>query len=94
MSQLPVVIALACVFAFAAPGAAQAPPPKPETPEALARSAVETLMRALAAALAQFPSYAMPEINERGDIIIRRLDPPAPARPRPAPPSREGETRT
>ncbi len=35
-------------------------------------------MRALEALIDSIPQYEMPEINEHGDIIIRRKRPPAP----------------
>ena len=64
----------------AAPGLAQdATPPVPEGNSAseLARQAVEDLMRALGLMLRSIPQYEMPYVNERGDIIIRRKNPPA-----------------
>ena len=38
----------------------------------LAREGVETLLRALEALIDEIPLYEMPELNENGDIIIRR----------------------
>ena len=43
-----------------------------EDPSALAREGIERLMRALEALIQSIPQYEMPEINENGDIIIRR----------------------
>lgn len=43
-----------------------------EDPGELAREGVERLMRALEAFIDMIPQYEMPEINEDGDIIIRR----------------------
>ncbi len=40
--------------------------------EDLAREAIEQLMRALELMMDSIPQYEMPEINEHGDIIIRR----------------------
>ncbi|MGQ0662290.1 MAG: hypothetical protein ACT4P2_01635 [Pseudomonadota bacterium] len=45
--------------------------------EALAREAIEKMVRALNLAIKGLPLYDLPEINERGDIIIRRLNPAA-----------------
>lgn len=46
------------------------------TPEELAAEGLDNLMRALELMLLSIPQYEMPEINERGDIIIRRKNPP------------------
>ena len=43
-----------------------------EDPGELAREGVERLMRALEAFIDMIPQDEMPEINEDGDIIIRR----------------------
>jgi hypothetical protein len=40
--------------------------------EDMAREAIEQLMRALELMLDSIPQYEMPEIEENGDIIIRR----------------------
>ncbi len=40
--------------------------------EEMARDGIEQLMRALEAFIDMIPQYEMPEINEQGDIIIRR----------------------
>ena len=40
--------------------------------EDMAREAIEQLMRALELMIESIPQYEMPEINENGDIIIRR----------------------
>jgi hypothetical protein len=40
--------------------------------EEMAREAIEQLMRALELMIESIPQYEMPEINEDGDIIIRR----------------------
>lgn len=90
--------AVLLVFAGAAPALAQAqaPAPKPDEqqPGAMARDAIDKLMRALSLAIENLPQYAMPELNENGDIIIRRLNPRA-ERPRPPrTPGNPDETRT
>ena len=56
--------------------------PQQDEPSALAREAIDKLMRALSLVIENLPQYAMPEINERGDIIIRRLNPRAEQPPR------------
>ena len=43
-----------------------------EEVEEMAREAVEQLMQALEIFIQSIPQYEMPEINENGDIIIRR----------------------
>jgi hypothetical protein len=72
------------------PGAAQQPTPAPraeeQSPEALLRSGIENMLRALGLALQNLPQYEMPQVNEHGDIIIRRVNP---LKPRPSPDDRE-----
>ncbi|HEX2115258.1 MAG TPA: hypothetical protein VHM01_12705 [Alphaproteobacteria bacterium] len=80
----------------AAPALAQSrspAPPSEEHPGELARDAIEKMMRALSLAIENLPQYALPELNENGDIIIRRLNPRA-EKPRPRPPENPDETRT
>ena len=43
--------------------------------ETLARAGVERLMRALELLMERIPQFEAPEINEDGDIIIRRKRP-------------------
>ncbi len=50
-------------------------PESQERAEELARQSLETLMRTLETMLNAVPQYALPEINENGDIIIRRIRP-------------------
>jgi hypothetical protein len=89
---LRLVAALFLVAAAALPVAAQAPAPQQPAPEALAREAIDKLMQALSLAIQNFPQYEMPRLNERGDIIIRRVNPPA---PKPSEvPRNDDETRT
>jgi hypothetical protein len=82
--------------ALAGPVLAQSPTPPPgpqtEEPSALAREAIEKMMRALSIVIENLPQYALPEMNERGDIIIRRLNPRA-EQPRRTPDTPDG-TRT
>ncbi len=49
---------------------------EPAQAERMAREALEQLMRALELMIQSIPQYEMPEINEDGDIIIRRKRPP------------------
>jgi hypothetical protein len=94
----PRLLAAALIVAgsvLSAPAAvhAQAQPPaeQREDPGTLAREAIDKLMRALSSAIENLPQYAMPELNERGDIIIRRINPRA-EKPRPS--DNPDETRT
>jgi hypothetical protein len=84
------VLALAASPALAQ---SQSPAPPQEQPGALARDAIERMMRALSLVIENLPQYAMPELNENGDIIIRRLNPRA-EKPRPRTPDNPDETRT
>ncbi|MFQ5776258.1 MAG: hypothetical protein ACE5GS_17205, partial [Kiloniellaceae bacterium] len=43
-----------------------------ERAEKMAREAMEQLLNALEMFLESIPQYEMPEVNEHGDIIIRR----------------------
>jgi len=55
---------------------AQEEAPKEQSPEELAREGAERLMRALEGLLQVIPQYGMPRIEENGDIVIPRLNPP------------------
>ncbi|HEY4136790.1 MAG TPA: hypothetical protein VGO34_16425 [Alphaproteobacteria bacterium] len=52
--------------------------PDARRPGEIARDGVETLLRAFDEFAAALPRYALPEINDRGDIVIRRKNPPPP----------------
>ncbi len=66
-------LVLAVALGLGAPGAARAEQPGDgEQAEEMAREAIEKLMRALELMIESIPQYEMPEINEDGDIIIRR----------------------
>lgn len=54
-----------------------------DDPQELARQGVERLMKALNALIDNIPQYALPEVNENGDIIIRRLRPGEKKKPHP-----------
>ncbi len=77
MKRWLAVLSLCSALALAGPPPAlageEAPPSDPgPDPGAMARDGIERLMRALEAFIDMIPQYEMPEINERGDIIIRR----------------------
>jgi hypothetical protein len=93
------LIAVAMVLALTGAGvpaaglaAEQKPEPGPaERAEQAIKQGAEQLMRALELMLRAVPQYEMPELNERGDIIIRRKNPPPnkpapPGKDKPAPP--------
>jgi hypothetical protein len=92
--------ALLVVGAMPAAQAQQSPvpawPPQSDSPGgnpgALASAALEQLIRALGLALQNVPQYEMPAVNERGDIIIRRSNPPL--RPTDRAPTDPDEART
>lgn len=54
--------------------------PSPQT-EAKLRGAIDQMVDAFAELLREVPRYAAPEMNENGDIILRRL--PSPGAPQP-----------
>jgi hypothetical protein len=72
----------------AGPAMAQTRPAEPSDRlrEELDRG-LEAFLLALRALLSAIPHYAPPEINENGDIIIRRLNPPPPPTGRKPPPA-------
>ena len=73
----------ALILASGIAAAEDTAPPKEQkqTPEELAIEGMDSLMRALELLILQIPQYEMPEINDRGDIIIRRKNPPQPKAP-------------
>lgn len=99
----PFLAAVAVVSLCLAGGKAESqtqPTPRPEpqdqpSAEALAREGVDKLLQALQQVLRNLPQYDMPRLNERGDIIIKRLNPPPQKPPAAKPPSPSGnELRT
>ena len=71
-------MAVSAALVLAIPAAAEESP-EFEGPSELARDGIEQLMRALEAFIDMIPQYEMPEINENGDIIIRRKRDAAPS---------------
>ena len=64
---------VALALATDAPGPALADAPSDrERAEEMAREAIEQLLRALELMIESIPQYELPEVNEDGDIIIRR----------------------
>lgn len=86
----PAILLLAAALALT-PLSARAQGDASVPPETIAREAVETLLKALRAAIAGLPHYAAPEIDADGNITIRRLNPP-PRASRPPPPRDGGVT--
>ena len=64
-------LSLALVTGAAGPALAGAPSDR-ERAEEMAREAIEQLLRALELMIESIPQYELPEVNEDGDIIIRR----------------------
>jgi hypothetical protein len=74
-SLLAVFLTLALAWAAPSPVLADDESEEPDAGE-MARDGIERLMRALEAFIDMIPQYEMPEINEDGDIIIRRKHDP------------------
>ena len=72
------ILALPVFLLLALPAAAA----EKETPGELATDAMSKMVRALELLIQQIPQYEKPEINENGDIIIRRKRPPGPDAPK------------
>lgn len=70
------LLAAAVLAALAAPAWAQ----EKDTPGELAQEAMSKMVRALELMIQSIPQYEKPEINENGDIIIRRKRPNDPPR--------------
>lgn len=71
-------LCLASTMALSAPAALaddETAPEPDQNPAVLAEEAAEKLILALELMLMAIPQYAMPEIMDNGDIIIRRLNP-------------------
>ena len=81
-------LALTALLLAAAPGHAQDAPADPLAADPLAadplaevEQAMRHVMTALQLLLATVPQYAMPEVLDNGDIVIRRVQPEAPPDP-------------
>jgi hypothetical protein len=70
------ILAFPVLLLLAVPAAAA----DPETPGELATDAMSKMVRALELLIQQIPQYEKPEVNENGDIIIRRKRPNGPPR--------------
>ena len=82
--RLTIVALGACAMLASAPVFAQSPNAPPDAPSTQEPSGTELtlqglakLMRELQRMVEELPRYNLPEINENGDIIIRRIDPQA-----------------
>ena len=69
-------VALAILILTALPAVGQ----QREDPSQLANEGLSKMVQALEALMRSIPQYEKPEINENGDIIIRRKRPSAPHR--------------
>lgn len=69
---LPALIAMALILAKPLPLLAGEQPSERERAEEMALEAVKNMMRALELVIESIPQYELPEINDQGDIIIRR----------------------
>jgi hypothetical protein len=71
-------VGLSAALVLATPAVAEESPDS-QGPGELARDGIQRLMQALEAFIDMIPQYELPEINENGDIIIRRKREAAPA---------------
>jgi hypothetical protein len=85
---IPGLVLAVALLAAPPPALAQSDQGEEESPSELAQEGVDMLMRALRALMQNIPQYEAPEINENGDIIIRRKNPPKPPK-RDLPPEEE-----
>lgn len=84
-------LTVAVLAALALPAAAQ----EKDTPGELATDAMSKMVRALELLIQSIPQYEKPEVNENGDIIIRRKHPNDPPRfPEPGAKDPPGKGRT
>lgn len=72
MKRVILTSAVTVFIALAPPALAD---DKKDDPENLALQGITKLMDALGAFIASIPQYEAPEMNENGDIIIRRKNP-------------------
>ncbi len=70
-------LALLAGLTMNAPTPASASEPgEEESPQVMAREGVQRMLQALEKMIETIPLYDLPEMNEDGDIIIRRLPKP------------------
>ena len=62
-------------------------PANPSAPAELAREGLAKIFQALEKLIESVPQYQMPEIDENGDIILRRKRPDTPMPPAPSSPA-------
>lgn len=62
-------------------------PANPSAPAELAREGLAKILQALEKLIESVPQYQMPEIDENGDIILRRKRPETPVPPAPSSPA-------
>ena len=65
-------VLLPLLLAAPFPAVAEEPSEAEPAPGELAREGVERLLQALEVFIEMIPQYELPELNENGDIIIRR----------------------
>jgi hypothetical protein len=75
------ILASALAFGLAGPAVAQDPSPTPGEAQQLAVEGLSKLLDTLNVFVKSVPQYAAPEVLPNGDIILRRLNPPAPEKP-------------
>jgi hypothetical protein len=76
--RLTIIALGACAVLASAPVSAQSPgTPGVQEPSGtqLTLEGLEKLMQGLQRMVEELPRYNLPEINENGDIIVRRIDP-------------------
>ncbi len=76
-------LALGLAAALAGSAAAQDTAPSTDDAQKMAVEGLSKLLDALNLFVKSVPQYAAPEVLPNGDIILRRLNPPAPAKPTP-----------
>jgi hypothetical protein len=74
-------LASALAVGFAGPALAQDSTPTTGEAQKMAVEGLSKLLDALDLFVKSVPQYAAPEVLPNGDIILRRLNPPAPEKP-------------
>ncbi len=86
------LLTILLAIALAAPAALAEDHESRERAEEMAREGMERIMRALEMFMGSIPQYELPEVNEHGDIIIRRkrnFEEPEPKAPKEEPDAAE-----